>query len=90
MYAETREQTQALHDREEEFQRSLPSASAQERADTLSAFYLPVTPEAGRLLYSLMADTQPYVDHVRNIENGYVSVNFLARESDSMEISCRI
>lgn len=36
-----------------------------------------------------MADTQPYLDHVRNPDNGYVSVNFHARESDSMEISCR-
>jgi predicted O-methyltransferase YrrM len=36
-----------------------------------------------------MADTQPYLDHVRNPDNGYVSVNFLARDSDSMEISCR-
>jgi predicted O-methyltransferase YrrM len=34
-------------------------------------------------------DTQPYLDHVRNPENGYVSFNFLVRESDSMEISCR-
>jgi predicted O-methyltransferase YrrM len=204
MFAETREQKQTLRDQREEIQRSLSSASAQELADALSAFYLPVTPEAGRLLYSLvraarpttivefgmsfgisaihlasavrdngsgrvlttelsatkiatakrtfaetglddlitvlegdalstladldgpvafvlldgwkelylpviklleprlspgalvvadnteMADTQPYLDHVRNTENGYVSVNFLARESDSMEISCRI
>ncbi|ORV10736.1 O-methyltransferase [Mycobacterium celatum] len=37
-----------------------------------------------------MADTQPYLDHVRNPDNGYVSVNFQARESDSMEISCRV
>jgi predicted O-methyltransferase YrrM len=36
-----------------------------------------------------MADTQPYLDHVRDPANGYVSVNFLARDSDSMEISCR-
>lgn len=36
-----------------------------------------------------MADTQPYLDHVRDTTNGYVSVNFLARDSDSMEISCR-
>jgi predicted O-methyltransferase YrrM len=36
-----------------------------------------------------MADTKPYLDHVRNPDNGYVSVNFLARESDSMELSCR-
>jgi predicted O-methyltransferase YrrM len=36
-----------------------------------------------------MADTQPYLDYVRDPDNGYVSVNFLARDSDSMEISCR-
>jgi predicted O-methyltransferase YrrM len=37
-----------------------------------------------------MADAQPYLDYVRGAENGYVSVNYLARESDSMEISCRV
>lgn len=36
-----------------------------------------------------MAETQPYLDYVRNPEHGYVSVNFLARDSDSMELSCR-
>lgn len=36
-----------------------------------------------------MDGTQPYLDHVRDPSNGYVSVNFLARESDSMELSCR-
>jgi predicted O-methyltransferase YrrM len=35
------------------------------------------------------ADTQPYLGRVRNPDNGYVSFNFLVRESDSMEISCR-
>ncbi|BBX64447.1 putative O-methyltransferase, family 3 [Mycobacterium saskatchewanense] len=35
------------------------------------------------------ADTQPYLDRVRNPANGYVSFNFLVRDSDSMEISCR-
>ena len=35
------------------------------------------------------ADTRPYLDYVRDSGNGYVSVNFAARESDSMEISCR-
>ncbi len=35
------------------------------------------------------ADTRPYLDRVRNPGNGYVSFNFLVRESDSMEISCR-
>ncbi|WP_280832671.1 O-methyltransferase [Mycolicibacterium frederiksbergense] len=36
-----------------------------------------------------MADTQPYLDYVRDPAHGYVSVNFLARDSDSMELSCR-
>ena len=36
-----------------------------------------------------MADTRPYLDYVRDPDNGYVSVNFLARDADSMEISCR-
>ncbi|OBI17183.1 MULTISPECIES: O-methyltransferase [unclassified Mycobacterium] len=35
------------------------------------------------------ADTQPYLDRVRDPGNGYVSFNFQVRESDSMEISCR-
>jgi predicted O-methyltransferase YrrM len=34
-------------------------------------------------------DMQPYLDYVRNADNGYVSFNFLVREHDSMEISCR-
>jgi predicted O-methyltransferase YrrM len=34
-------------------------------------------------------DMKPYLDHVRNPDNGYVSFNFLVRESDSMEVSCR-
>jgi predicted O-methyltransferase YrrM len=37
-----------------------------------------------------MPDTQPYLDYVRDPANGYVSVNFLARDSDSMELSCRL
>ena len=36
-----------------------------------------------------MPGLQPYLDYVRDPGNGYVSVNFPARESDSMEISCR-
>ncbi len=34
-------------------------SSAQERADALSEFYLPVTPEAGRLLYTLVRASRP-------------------------------
>jgi predicted O-methyltransferase YrrM len=36
-----------------------------------------------------MPTLQPYLDYVRDPANGYISVNFPARESDSMEISCR-
>lgn len=36
-----------------------------------------------------MADTQPYLDYVRDPANGYVSLRFVAGESDSMELSCR-
>ena len=37
-----------------------------------------------------MAATQPYLDHVRDPANGYVSVGFPARDADSMELSCRV
>ena len=58
MYAESEKQFAQLRDRGDEFAR-LSSASAQERADAFSDFYLPVTPEAGRLLYSLVRATRP-------------------------------
>ena len=67
--------------------------------DGWKEFYLPViellephlTP--GTLIVAdntNMAETQPYLDYVRDPDNGYVSVNFLARDSDSMEISCLV
>ena len=34
-------------------------SDAQQRADALSEFYLPVTPEAGRLLYALVRASRP-------------------------------
>jgi predicted O-methyltransferase YrrM len=202
MYAESKEQMSQLRDKGSEFAKFMSSASTQERADAMSNFYIPVTPEAGRLLYALVratrpativefgmsfgisalhlasavrdngtgavitteisdtkiaaakqtfadtglddlitilegdalstladldgpvdfvlldgwkelyvpvielleprlspgalivadntgsADTQPYLDHVRSPDNGYVSFNFPARSSDSMELSC--
>jgi len=60
--------------------------------------YLPVTKllepklSPGALIVAdntSMDDTRPYLDHVRDPANGYVSVNFPVREGDSMEISCR-
>jgi predicted O-methyltransferase YrrM len=37
-----------------------------------------------------MPDAQPYVDYVRDPANGYVGVSFPVRNSDAMEISCRV
>jgi predicted O-methyltransferase YrrM len=60
MYAEASQQMAQLHERAAELRR-LGSASAQERADAFSDFYLPVTPESGRLLYSLVRAARPQV-----------------------------
>lgn len=35
-----------------------------------------------------LPDTRPYVDYVRDPDNGYISVNFPGKQHDSMEISC--
>ncbi|PQM45961.1 hypothetical protein C1Y40_03873 [Mycobacterium talmoniae] len=58
MYAATEEQMPLLRARADDFER-LSSASAQDRADAFSEFYIPVTPEAGRLLYSLVRAARP-------------------------------
>ena len=102
MYAETVDQMARLGDFD--WQR-LAKASPQERADIFSEFYLPVTPESGRLLYTLVRAARPATvvefgmslglsaihlgSAVRDPANGYVSVAFPVRESDAMEISCR-
>src|ERR1700721_1734024 len=55
MYTESREQMSLLRERR-------PNMSAartvQERADAMSEFYIPVTPESGQLLYSLVRATR--------------------------------
>lgn len=58
MYAESNAQFATLRDGGTDFSR-LDSVSAQERADAFSEFYLPVTPDAGRLLYSLVRASTP-------------------------------
>ena len=58
MYRESTDQFAQLRERAGDFER-LASASAQERADAFSDFYLPVTPEAGRLLYMLVRSSRP-------------------------------
>jgi predicted O-methyltransferase YrrM len=66
--------------------------------DGWKELYLPVTKllepklsEAALIVAdnTSMDDTKPYLEHVRDPDNGYVSVNFPVREGDSMEISCR-
>ena len=47
-----------MRERRDVFAR-VAKASAQERADAFSDFYMPVTPEAGRLLYALVRATRP-------------------------------
>lgn len=58
MYAETKSQMPLLREKVGELGR-LSSASSQERADAMRDFYIPVTPEAGRLLYALVRATRP-------------------------------
>ncbi|CAN5867045.1 class I SAM-dependent methyltransferase [soil metagenome] len=58
MYAEADAQMPALRNRSGDFAR-LATASAQERADALSDIYMPVTPNAGRLLYALVRAARP-------------------------------
>lgn len=58
MYAEASAQMATLRERGADFA-GLASASAQERADAFSDFYLPVTPDAGRLLYALVRAGRP-------------------------------
>lgn len=64
--------------------------------DGWKELYLPVIKSLesrlspGALVVADNASTEsigPYLDHVRDVENGYVSANFAVRESDSMEIS---
>lgn len=56
MYTEAKEQMSLLRERRGDFDRPM---TARERADAMSEFYIPVTPEAGRLLYALVRATRP-------------------------------
>jgi predicted O-methyltransferase YrrM len=56
MYAEASEQMTQLRERGAQL---IKASTAQERADALSDFYLPVTPESGQLLYTLVRATRP-------------------------------
>lgn len=56
MYAESKNQMSLLRERRGTFDQPM---TAQERAEAMSEFYIPVTPDAGRLLYSLVRATRP-------------------------------
>jgi predicted O-methyltransferase YrrM len=58
MYTESAEQFASMRDGGTDFSR-LESATAQERADAFSDYYLPVTADSGRLLYSLVRAARP-------------------------------
>src|SRR5437763_6673873 len=56
LYAESKHQMSLLRARRGTFYRPMTTA---ERAEAMSEFYIPVTPEAGRLLYALVSATRP-------------------------------
>lgn len=56
MYTESKNQMSRLRERGSEFDRPM---TTQERSEAMSEFYIPVTPEAGRLLYSLVRAARP-------------------------------
>jgi predicted O-methyltransferase YrrM len=56
MYAASKEQMSKLRERGRDFNRPM---TTRERSEAMSEFYIPVTPEAGRLLYSLVRATRP-------------------------------
>ncbi|WP_134426196.1 O-methyltransferase [Mycobacterium ulcerans] len=58
MYAAAANEMTALRERRAEIER-LWSGDAQQRADAMSEFYIPVTPEAGRLMYALVRAIRP-------------------------------
>jgi predicted O-methyltransferase YrrM len=58
MFAESAEQFASMRSGGTDFSR-LESATAQERADAFSNYYLPVTQDAGRLLYALVRAARP-------------------------------
>ena len=56
MYTESKNQMSRLRERGSDFNRPM---TTQERTEAMSEFYIPVTPESGRLLYSLVRATRP-------------------------------
>jgi predicted O-methyltransferase YrrM len=78
--------------------------SAREQADAYAELYIPVSPEGGRLLYTLIRASRPatvvefgtsfgisaiyLAAAVRDPARGYLSVSF--PESDGLEITCRV
>ncbi len=56
MYTEAQEQMSTLRERHPNMSAAV---TVKERADAMSEFYIPVTPESGQLLYALVRATKP-------------------------------
>ncbi len=80
MYAESKNQMSLLRERRGTFDRPM---TAQERAEAMSEFYIPVTPEAGRLLYSLVRATRPATIVEFGMSFGISAVHLAAAARDN-------
>ena len=87
MYTESTEQMARLRDRSGDFER-LAKASAQERADAFSDFYLPVTPEAGNLLYALVRASRPSTVVEFGMSLGISAIHLPSSSRSSSIVSC--
>lgn len=80
MYAESKNQMSLLRERRGTFDRPM---TARERAEAMSEFYIPVTPEAGRLLYSLVRATRPATIVEFGMSFGISAVHLAAAARDN-------
>lgn len=81
-YAESATQMAELRNRAGKFAQ-LESASAQERADALSDIYMPVTRDAGRLMYSLVRASRPQIIVEFGMSLGLSAIHLAAAARDN-------
>lgn len=80
MYAESAAQMAQLHTLD---WRHLSSASPEERADALRDYYLPVTPESGLLLYTLVRASKPHTVVEFGMSLGLSTIHLAAAVRDN-------
>ena len=83
MYAESDRQMARLRERGPADRARLQQATAQERADALSDIYMPVTPAAGRLLYTLVRAARPATIVAFGMSCGLSAVHLAAGVRDN-------